>query len=128
MRDFGGERRSGRRFPIRMDFRYRLSRSGQGTTPVASGCVVDISRTGILFSPRLSYPEDGVMVLLIDWPARRDKAPPVRLSVLGTVVRSDARGTAIRIMRHGFEPGWDEQVADEVVKAGAIAWEGPQPC
>jgi hypothetical protein len=120
MRDFGGERRSGRRFPIRMDFRYRLSRSGQGTTPVASGCVVDISRTGILFSPRLSYPEDGVMVLLIDWPARRDKAPPVRLSVLGTVVRSDDRGTAIRIMRHGFELGREEPMPPEAPEARAV--------
>ena len=127
MRAFSGERRACERFPIRMNLRYRLSRKGQDVIPQASGCVVDISRTGILFSPRLSYPEDGVMVLLIDWPARRKEAPPVRLSVLGVVVRSDDRGTAIRIMRHGFEPGWDEQVPEEAPEARAVVEEEPQP-
>jgi hypothetical protein len=109
-----------------MDLRYRLSRNGQGPAPEAPGCVVDISSTGILFRPRLSHPRDAVMVLSIDWPARRDEAPPIRLSVLGMVVRSDDRGTAIRIMRHGFEPGWDEQVPDEAPDARAVVEKEPQ--
>jgi len=103
VRAFGEERRVSERFPIRMNFSYRLSSKGQVSALEASGCVVDISSTGILFSPGLSHPRDAVMVLSIDWPARRDKAPPIRLSVLGMVVRSDDRGTAIRILRHGFE-------------------------
>lgn len=122
MRAFGEERRVVERFPIRMDLRYRLSRNGQGPAPEASGRVVDISSTGILFSPGLSHPRDAVMVLSIDWPARRDKAPPIRLSVLGMVVRSDDRGTAIRIMRHGFE----EPMPPEAPEAGAVVGEEPQ--
>jgi hypothetical protein len=67
------------------------------------------------------------MVLSINWPARRDKALPIRLSVLGMVVRSDNRGTAIKILRHGFEPGWDEQVPEEAPEARAVVEEEPQP-
>jgi hypothetical protein len=117
VRAFGEERRVVERFPIRMDLRYRLSRNGQGSAPEASGCVVDISSTGILFRPRLNHPRDAVMVLSIDWPARRDEAPPIRLSVLGMVVRSDDRGTAIRILRHGFE----EPMPPEAPEAGTAA-------
>jgi len=124
VRAFGEERRVVERFPIRMDLRYRLSRNGQGPAPEASGRVVDISSTGILFSPGLSHPQDAVMVLSIDWPARRDKAPPIRLSVLGMVVRSDDRGTAIRILRHGFE----EPMPPETPEAGAVVGGESQAC
>jgi hypothetical protein len=124
VRAFGEERRVVERFPIRMNFSYRLSSKGQVSALDASGCVVDISSTGILFSPGLSHPQDAVMVLSIDWPARRDKAPPIRLSVLGMVVRSDDRGTAIRILRHGFE----EPMPPEAPEAGTAAWEEPQAC
>lgn len=127
MRAFGEERRVGERFPIQMNFSYRLPSKGQVSALDASGCVVDISSTGILFRPRLSHPRDAVMVLSINWPARRDKALPIRLSVLGMVVRSDNRGTAIKILRHGFEPGWDEQVPEEAPEARAVVEEEPQP-
>ena len=122
MRAFGEERRVSERFPIRMNFSYRLSSKGQVSALEASGRVVDISSTGILFSPGLSHPQDAVMVLSIDWPARRDKAPPIRLSVLGMVVRSDDRGTAIRILRHGFE----EPMPPEAPEAGTVVGEESQ--
>ena len=127
MRAFGEERRVGERFPIQMNFSYRLPSKGQVSALDASGCVVDISSSGILFSPGLSHPRDAVMVLSINWPARRDKALPIRPSVLGMVVRSDNRGTAIKILRHGFEPGWDEQVPEEAPEARAVVEEEPQP-
>jgi hypothetical protein len=127
VRAFGKERRVGERFPIQMNFSYRLPSKGQVSALDASGCVVDISSTGILFRPRLSHPRDAVMVLSINWPARRDKALPIRLSVLGMVVRSDNRGTAIKILRHGFEPGWDEQVPEEAPEARVVVEEEPQP-
>ena len=122
MRAFGEERRVGERFPIRMNFSYRLLSKGQVSAQDASGCVVDISSTGILFRPRLSHPRDTAMVLSIDWPVRRDNAPPTRLSVRGKVVRSDNRGTAIRILRHGFE----EPMPPEAPEAGAVVGEESQ--
>lgn len=126
MQAYGGERRAGERFPIRMNLRYRLSRNAQGTASEASGCVVDISSTGILFGPRLSQPPDAVMELSIDWPVRRDKAPPIRLSVLAMVVRSDDRGTAIRILHHEFEPWRDEPMSEEEPEVTAVAGEEAQ--
>lgn len=127
MQAFSGERRAGERFPIRMNVSYRLSSKGRVSALDASGCVVDISSTGILFRPRLSHPRDAVMVLSIDWPVRRDKAPPIRLSVLGMVVRSDDRGTAIRILRHGFERGWDEPMPEDAPEARAVVEKEPLP-
>jgi hypothetical protein len=128
VRAFGEERRAVERFPIRMNLRYRLSRKQQETAPEASGCVVDISSAGILFSPPLRHLQDAVMMLLIDWPARPDKAPPIRLSVLGTVVRSDNRGTAVRILRHGFESWPGEPMPPEAPEAGTAVGEEPQAC
>lgn len=128
MKAFGDERRAVERFPIRMDLRYRLSGRHQGTAPEASGCVVDISSAGVLFSPPLRHLKDAVMMLSIDWPARPEKAPPIRLSVLGTVVRSDNRGTAIRILRHGFESLPEEPMPPEAPEAGTAAGEEPQAC
>ncbi len=126
MRSSGDERRAGERFPIQMNLRYRFSRNGRVSAADASGCVVDISSSGILFSPRLCPPRDAVLMLSIDWPIRRESAPPIRLFVLGMVVRSDTRGTAIRVLRHGFEPWRDEPMPPEAPEAGTVVVEEPQ--
>jgi len=112
------ERRSGERFLIPMNLRYRLLQKGQGATSEISGCVVDISKTGILFGPGLSHQQGAVVSLSIDWPVLYDEAFQIRLSVLGSVVRSDDRGTAIRILRHGLKPWRDEPMPTDVPEAG----------
>ena len=126
MRSSGDERRAGERFPIQMNLRFRFSRNGRVSAADASGCVGDISSSGILFSPRLCPPRDAVLMLSIDWPIRRESAPPIRLFVLGMVVRSDTRGTAIRVLRHGFEPWRDEPMPPEAPEAGTVVVEEPQ--
>jgi hypothetical protein len=64
---------------------------------------VDISRTGVLLRTRGSYPAGASAELLIEWPAPSEDAMPVQLRIVGPVVRHDERGTAIEILRHGFQ-------------------------
>jgi len=108
------DRRSGERFPVRMDLRYRVLLNGSGAAAYRSGRVVDISSAGVLFSAGQSCPQGTAVELSLDWPVLHDDAFRIGLSVIGSVVRSDVRGTAIRILRHGFEPWRDEPVAGEV--------------
>ena len=119
------ERRSCERFPIRMNVRCRLLRKRQEATSEASGCVVDISSTGILFGPGSRHPRGAAVALSIDWPVLYDEAFPIRLSVMGSVVRSDHRGTAVKILRHGFEPWRDDPLPTEAPRAGPMIREEP---
>lgn len=93
------ERRSGKRFPIRMALSYRLSRERKPISE-GSGTTVDISSTGVLFRTGGVCPQDAAAELFIDWPALYDNAVPLKLAVVGLVVRSDRRGTAVQIVRY----------------------------
>lgn len=98
------DRRSGRRFPLKMSVAYRvfLNRDrlvlGRGKSHT-----VDMSRTGVLLRTRGYYPAGASAELLIEWPAPGENATAVQLRIFGAVVRHDERGMAIQIYRHGFQ-------------------------
>jgi hypothetical protein len=100
------DRRSGRRFPLKMSVAYRvfLNRDRQ-VLGRGKSHTVDISRTGVLLRTRGYYPLGASAELLIEWPAPGENATAVHLRILGAVVRHDERGTAIEILRHGFQGG-----------------------
>jgi hypothetical protein len=113
-----------------MDLRYRVLLNGSVATAYKSGRVVDISSTGVLFSAGQSCPQGTAVELSLDWPVLYDEAFHIGLSVIGSVVRSDVRGTAIRILRHGFEPWRDEPVSADATEAGSLCMQaasGPFP-
>ena len=99
-----GDRRSGRRFPLRMSVAYRVFLNyerqvlGQGKSHT-----VDMSRTGVLLRTRGAYPAGASAELLIEWPVPSGDATPVQLRIVGTVVRNDEHGMVIEILRHGFQ-------------------------
>jgi hypothetical protein len=98
------DRRSGKRFPLKMTVAYRvfLNRDKQ-VLGSGKSHTVDISRTGVLLRTRGCYPAGASAELLIEWPAPCENATAVQLRILGVVVRRDERGTAIEIFRHGFQ-------------------------
>jgi hypothetical protein len=98
------ERRSGLRFPIRMDVTYRLFIK-EDRRILSRGKVqtVDISSTGVLLNTRKPYPPGAAAELSIEWPTISQDAIPLQLRLVGSVVRSDERGTAVKILRHGFK-------------------------
>ena len=96
------ERRSGQRFPIRMPVAYRLFlKEDRRVLSQGKGQTIDISHTGVLFNTLKMYPVGAAAEMLIEWPPGAEKIQ-VQLSLIGSVVRSDEHGTAVRILRHSF--------------------------
>jgi len=90
------ERRQHQRFPITAQAQYILAGTrGQAVT-------IDISSGGVLLKPENPIPAGKQIQVLIDWPALLDQRCPLRLVIVGRVLRSDVSGTAIGIVRYDF--------------------------
>ena len=61
-----------------------------------------MSVDGILIDAPGAAPIGTELELEIDWPGLYHGKPMVRLLVIGSVVRNDGRGTAVRILSHKF--------------------------
>jgi hypothetical protein len=96
----GVDRRSKRRYGMDLDLTYKLV---QEPGVAGSGITRDLSRCGIFFSSlgRI-LPEESVLELSIRWPALLMGKVAVNLAIVGEVIRSSARGTAVRIQRYEF--------------------------
>jgi hypothetical protein len=57
---------------------------------------------GILMDIPEAAPVGTELELEIDWPGLYHGKPLVHLLVIGSVLRNDSRGTALRILRHHF--------------------------
>jgi hypothetical protein len=96
------DRRAARRYPLQLALHYRLRKKdrlvGEG-----SGKTVNISNKGVLLAlSGQTYPKGAVAELSIHWPV--EQGPQVRqwLNVVGVVLRTDANGVALQIVRHDF--------------------------
>ena len=67
-----------------------------------SGHTRDMSAGGILIDPPEAAPVGSTLEVAIDWPGLYHGKPMVRLFLIGSVARSDGRGTALRILSHQF--------------------------
>ena len=96
---FSFERRSRRRFPLKLALEYRLlgklKRSGFGRT-------CDISSAGVLFEVADGQPFAGPIELAVSWPYVLDGACALKLTMKGRVVRVEDRGIAIESREHEF--------------------------
>lgn len=94
------DRRSGRRFPLALEVRFRL-RSAR--TPIQGvGRTCNISSTGVFFECDDILPRGEEVELSIGWPAKLDGVRPLKLLIVGHTLRSDARGTAVRTSNYEF--------------------------
>lgn len=90
------ERRHHQRFPIAAQTQYVLTGiRGQAVTS-------DISSGGVFMKTDRILPVDKQVQLFIDWPAMLDQRCPLRLVIVGRVLRSGESGTAIGIIRYDF--------------------------
>jgi PilZ domain len=80
---------------------YRTS-GGEFTSAWKSGHTLDMSVGGILIDTPEGVPVSSMVELAIDWLGLYHGKPMVRLFVIGSVVRNDGRGTALRILSHEF--------------------------
>src|ERR1035438_10272506 len=107
------DRRAAWRYPLQLDLHYRLRKKdrlvGEG-----SGKTVNISSKGVLLELfGQTYPKGAVAELSIHWPVAQGPQVRQRLSVVGVVLRSDAHGVALRIMRHDFSRRLPERRSEE---------------
>jgi hypothetical protein len=61
-----------------------------------------MSAGGLLIDPPEAAPVGSTLEVAIDWPGLYHGKPMVRLFLIGSVARSDGRGTALRILSHQF--------------------------
>jgi hypothetical protein len=95
------ERRSGRRYSIALELRWKLFKRKR-LRDLGTGTTVDLSSGGILFESDHTPLATGFMELAIPWPAKPIDLPSLHLVVTGRVVRVSGTRVAIRIRRHGF--------------------------
>jgi hypothetical protein len=106
---FRMEQRAGRRFPLMLHVDYRLFLNSEGRVlSQGKGQTIDISHTGVLLNVQEPYPVGAAADLSIEWPAPAEGGIALQLRLIGSVVRSDNRGTAFKILRYGFKRGQGE--------------------
>jgi len=93
------ERRTARRYAIRIELEYLANQGGQGAS--GRGRTIDISRTGILFSSTSELPTNAAIELSVFWPAHRPGVD-IRFCATGHTVRSDCSLTAVKIEKYEF--------------------------
>jgi PilZ domain-containing protein len=94
-------RRQDRRYQIEMELRYKLVTRGQLGIQ-GTGKTYDMSSGGILFESDQLLPVGSFVELSINWPVLLEDTCPLTLMVIGRVVRSDAKGSAIHTTRYEF--------------------------
>jgi hypothetical protein len=97
----GPDRRGKRRFAIDRDVKYRVLRADR-VAEQGTGRTVNISSSGVYFTSENTLPLAAPLELSISWPALLNESCPMKLTIHGSVVRSDAHGTAVNIERYEF--------------------------
>ena len=102
--DFVGkdkERRRKFRFVIDRDVRYKIIDDG---AVVASGAgkTLNICSGGVEFAAEQPLTPEGLIELSISWPVLLDASCPMRLIVLGRVLRCSGRNTVCTVDKYEF--------------------------
>lgn len=96
-----GERRSDRRYDLRLETRWKLIRRRR-VLETGSGRTIDLSSGGILFEAGRPLPVGLNVELSVTWPVLLQNTAPLQLVVSGRIVRSDGSLVAIRMTQHEF--------------------------
>jgi hypothetical protein len=87
------------RFPISTPVRYIVEKvEGEGLT-------CNVGSDGLLMKTTCVFPQGKRIELSLDWPAMLDGRLPLRLDILGKILWSSVRGTAVEILSYKFRLG-----------------------
>ena len=92
------ERRTRRRYAIRLDLRCKLADTGE----VLAGATRDINSFGVRFRLERRLSTGDRVELSLTWPIRLEERCPLQLVVFGYVTRVDARDAVMAITRYEF--------------------------
>jgi hypothetical protein len=102
LKDSSPERRASARFPLALDLRYSVSHDG-APVETGSGRTIDMSSSGLRFTPERPLLAGHRLDLAIDWPARLDGGVQLQLIMTGVVAWTRGTETALRIQHHEFK-------------------------
>lgn len=91
------DRRANRRYPISLGLTYRVPDGKQA----GAGRTLDMGSHGLSCSGLESVEVGSVVEIALDWPILLEDCP-LKLVIVGRVLRSDAERTAILILRYQF--------------------------
>jgi hypothetical protein len=95
------ERRTGYRFGIRRELRYKLVK-GRAVVAAGTGHTIDMGSGGMAFFAEDQLRPGAAVEMSISWPALLDQTCPMRLIVFGRVLRSTGHKAVCTIERHEF--------------------------
>ena len=95
------ERRSDKRYPIRTELVYRITR-GRKIIKAGRGLTIDMSSAGVLFKSRVPLVRGLKIELCIKWPASAGGPTPLELYAEGRTVRVERNLTAVQIRKSAF--------------------------
>jgi hypothetical protein len=95
------EKRKSSRFPVQQDLQYRAIDHWDGKL-TGVGLTLDMSGSGIRFSIQEPIPLDRIVEVSVDWPVRLGGTCPLKMVVVGRVVRSEANWAALSILQYEF--------------------------
>ena len=95
------ERRSSRRYPIRLGLTFKLRRDGK-VVGTGAGQSVDISSRGLLFESSGALLTDCRIEIVIAWPELLNQEIELNLCVSARTVRAWDRFTAVSFERYVF--------------------------
>lgn len=94
-----GDRRADRRYAFEMPLHFSCH---SGWRASGSGYTKDLCRKGILFISDSPLPAGTELELRIEWPFLLQNVCPLELCVGGRVLRTDDRGTVVRMSSYEF--------------------------
>jgi len=101
MEGIAGDRRSDRRYELKLDLRWKLIRRRR-LLDSGSGSSVDLSSGGILFDAGRPLPIGLNIELSVTWPVLLHNTAPLQLIVFGRIVRAAGTRVAIQMAQHEF--------------------------
>ncbi|MBS1853844.1 MAG: PilZ domain-containing protein [Acidobacteria bacterium] len=95
------ERRSAQRYPVRLGLDYRAFGRDHSVS-AGTGTTLNMSSRGLFIHTTNPLARSGMIEISVHLPESTGGERAANLVILGQVVRADAGGAAIRILRHGF--------------------------
>jgi hypothetical protein len=87
------------RFPISTPVKYIVEKvAGEGVT-------CNVGSDGLLMKTKCVLPQGSRIELSLDWPATLDGRLPLRLDIVGKILWSNGRGTAVEILSYKYRLG-----------------------
>lgn len=102
LRWFAGERRSAQRFPLQCPLVFRR-RGRRCKGPDYQGETVNMSSTGLLFTTNHSLTPGDRLSIAMSWPAQLEHRWPMKMVLLGEVVRCQNGVAAVKIGQYEFK-------------------------